>query len=145
MITEQKNGQAVTTQDEADIQAITQSLMDGWNSGDGDLFATHFAEDADYMVWNGSYIKGKEAIAEGHSHLFSTAYKDTKMKLEIVQIRFLSDGVATVHLQGGVLLEERKWPSVKPLLVLTRHNGAWMIDVFQNTPIVFKMEGVLEN
>jgi uncharacterized protein (TIGR02246 family) len=125
-----------TIEAEAQIRAIVQTLVDGWNKGDGDLFAKHFAADADYMVWNGMYSKGKAGIAAGHNHIFSAIYKDTVQKIEILQIRFLRDDVAIVHTQGGVVTEDKEWPSVKPLFILTCQDGEWQIDAFQNTPIM---------
>lgn len=121
--------------DEAAIRRIVQSLADGWNSGDGAAFGAPFAPDADYMVWNGHTAKGRETIADEHQRIFDTIYKDTTMKLEVVQLRFLRDDVAVTHTQGGTIGQET-WPTVRPTMVLTKADGQWQIAVFQNTPIM---------
>lgn len=49
-------------QDEAAIRAAVKSVEDAWNAHDGKAFAAPFAPDADYVVVNGTYIKGREVI-----------------------------------------------------------------------------------
>lgn len=69
-------GQSATlttdAQDEAAIRSIVTQLQDGWNAHDGKAFAAPFANDADYVVVNGMYIKGREVIEKGHTGIFTT-------------------------------------------------------------------------
>jgi len=51
--------------DEAAIRQVVQQVQDGWNAHDGKAFAAPFAPDADYVVVNGTKVKGREAIREG--------------------------------------------------------------------------------
>ena len=123
--------------DETAIRNIAKGIEAAWNAGDGYAFAESFIDDADYTVWNGHFIKGKQAVAEGHHHLFNNRYKDTQQQIEVVWIRFLRDDVAVAQLTGGIVnSEELGVPKVKPLLVLVRENGRWQIAVLQNTPIL---------
>lgn len=128
--------------DETAIRQIAQTLQDAWNTGDGALFASKFAPDANYTVWNGHYGQGKEWVAASHQQLFDTIYKDTQQKIEVAWIRPLRPDVAVVQLQGGMVNrgmnghDASAWPKVKPLLVLTKENGRWQIAVLQNTPIM---------
>jgi uncharacterized protein (TIGR02246 family) len=86
--------------DEAAMRESVKQLETGWNTKSGAVFAKPFAEDADYVVINGLYIKGRATIETAHQRIFDTIYKDTNIKLEVKQIRFLRPDVAVVHVTG---------------------------------------------
>lgn len=86
-----------------------------------------FAEDADYVFINGTFLKGCEAIGQGHQQIFDTIYKDTKLKLEIRQIRFLRPRVAVVHTKSSMVKKSEAFPAAKafPSFVLSKDGGKW--------------------
>src|SRR5688572_19434979 len=84
-------------EDEAAIRENVKQMETGWNTGSGALFAKPFAEDADYVVINGMYLKGQAAIQQAHQQIFDTIFKDTTVSLSIKQIRLLRSDVAIVH------------------------------------------------
>ena len=45
--------------DEAAVRALYQQLMDGWNQGSGDAFASVFTEDGDLIGFDGTHLKGR--------------------------------------------------------------------------------------
>src|ERR1043165_5550862 len=96
------SGHAVDTQsaDEAAMRESVKQMETGWNTKSGALFAKPFAEDADYVVINGMYIKGRATIEAGHQRIFDTIYKDTTLSLTVKQIRFLRPDVGVVHVSG---------------------------------------------
>lgn len=123
--------------DEAAIRQNVKYLEEGWNTKSGALFAKPFAEDADYVVINGAYIKGRAVIEEQHSRIFATIFKDTRLKLNVKQIRFLRPDVAVVHVEG------RRDSPTKELVqdamitfVMTKEKQGWTIAVFQNTGVM---------
>lgn len=125
-------------QDEAAIRNLVTRLQDGWNAGDGKAFASPFAEDADYVIVNGTRIKGRTVIAEGHQRIFDTIYKNSHNTGTIQSIRFLRDDVAVVHVEwhlkraeNGVAREGKAQNS----LVVMKDKGQWSIVTFHNTPI----------
>jgi uncharacterized protein (TIGR02246 family) len=123
--------------DETTIREIIQSLATAWNNGDGAAFGAPFTDNADYTVWNGHHVQGKEAIIRGHQRLFETVYKGTVQRLELEKIRFLQEDIAVVHGLGGMIdTEPERWPKVKPLFIFVKRNGTWQIDVFHNTPVI---------
>ena len=145
------NRQEIThIEDEAVIRACVQQLVDAWNAGDGQALGVPFAEDADFMVWNGLFIKGRQAIAEGHQQLFNTIFKDTTNEMTVEAIRFLRDDVAVarvsacVYTAGGEKTGTPFRSGAKPLFVLTKTAGRWQIDAFQNTPVVPMPDGPTE-
>ena len=122
--------------DEAAIRDNVKQLETGWNTKSGATFAKPFAEDADYVVINGNYIRGREAIAMGHQRIFDTVFKDTKIALTVKQVRFLRPDVAVVHVDG-----HRDGPSnelmqdVVITFFMTKERQGWTIAAFQNTAV----------
>jgi hypothetical protein len=53
-------------EDESAIRGLLRQLLDGWNQGSGDAFAAPFAEDADFVGFDGTYFKGRQEIASFH-------------------------------------------------------------------------------
>ena len=86
--------------DEAAMRESVKQMETGWNTKSGALFAKPFAEDADYVVINGKYIKGRAVIETQHQRIFDTIFKDTNINLTVKQIRFLRPDVAVVHVEG---------------------------------------------
>jgi len=134
------NGYAQKTdgkaEDEAMIRANVKQMETGWNAHDGKAFAAPFAADADYIVINGMLLKGREAIGQAHQRIFDTIFKDTKLKIEIRQIRFLRSDVAIIHTKANVVKKDDAFPAVAgafPSLVLSKDGGKWQIVAFQNT------------
>ncbi|HVF23217.1 MAG TPA: SgcJ/EcaC family oxidoreductase [Pyrinomonadaceae bacterium] len=122
--------------DEVALRESVKQMQDGWNTKSGALFGKPFAEDADYVVINGMYIKGRETIATAHQRIFDTIYKDTNVKLTVKQIRFLRADVAVVHVIGqrqGATKELAQDAIIT--LIVTKENGGWTIAAFQNTGI----------
>jgi uncharacterized protein (TIGR02246 family) len=122
--------------DEAAIRAILAHLEEAWIKGDGKLWGEQFAEDVDFTVWNGLYLKGREAITKSHTEIFSTIFKHEKLRHKVLSIRFLRDDVASVRTEASHVKQEKEFPSrpmVFPLYVMTKEKGRWQIVVFQNT------------
>lgn len=123
--------------DEAALRENVSHLETGWNTKSGALFAKPFAEDADYVVINGMYIKGRAVIEKAHQQIFDTVYKETTVKLTVKQIRFLRPDVAVVHVSGhrdGPTKELRQ--DVLVTIVMTKEKHGWAIAAFQNTEVV---------
>jgi len=120
--------------DEAAMRESVKQMETGWNTKSRALFAKPFAEDADYVVINGNYIKGHAAIEAGHQRIFDTIYKDTTLSLTVKQIRFLRPDVAVVHVSG-----QRVGPTKDVVndaiitIVMTKQKDGWLIAAFQNT------------
>ena len=127
-----------TSSDETSIRQVVQRVQDGWNTHDGKAFAAPFAADADYVIVNGMYAKGRDEIEKGHSALFNSIYKESRNIATIKSVRFLRKDVALVHVEwnleftaGGKLQKGQALNT----MVMTRDDGKWSIAAFQNTPI----------
>ncbi|HEY3227701.1 MAG TPA: hypothetical protein VGJ87_00690 [Roseiflexaceae bacterium] len=44
------------------VRARHGQTLDGWNKGSGDAFAAPFAQDADFVAFDGSYFKGRQEM-----------------------------------------------------------------------------------
>ena len=75
-----------STTDEQEIRQLVKTFEDGWTKKDGNYFAKPFAENADYVVVNGMYLKGREAIASAHQQIFDSFYKETNIKTEVQSV-----------------------------------------------------------
>src|SRR6185295_11919544 len=125
--------------DEAAMRDAVKQMETGWNTKSGALFAKPFAEDADYVVINGNYIKGRAAIESGHQRIFDTIYKDTNLTLTVKQIRFLRGDVAVVHVEGHRTSATKELAQDAMLtLMMTKEKQGWVIAAFQNTAVAAK-------
>lgn len=126
------------TKDETTIRTIVTSLNEAWTKADARSWGEQFAEDADFTVWTGTFVKGREAIIRGHEEIFRTIYQGTKLQLKVRSVRFLRDDVAVVHAEGSVVKKEEEFPAapqVVPVCILIKEKGSWRIAVFQNTKV----------
>jgi uncharacterized protein (TIGR02246 family) len=121
--------------DEAAVRALVQRLDDAW--GDADAYAAVFTEDADYVTFDGTALRGRRAIAEAHRPLFERFLKGSRLVSEPPTVRFLAPDVALVHGKGAILRARQRRPSRRRLsvqtLVAVRREGGWRLTAFQNT------------
>lgn len=132
------SGPAVESQsaDEAAMRESVKQLETGWNTKSGALFAKPFAEDADYVVINGNYIKGRAVIEAQHQRIFDTIFKDTTLSLTVKQIRFLRPDVAVVHVSGQRVSTAKELNQDAMItLVMTKQKDGWLIAASQNTAV----------
>lgn len=133
-----QTGSKAPDKDEDAIRQIVKDVENGWNTHSGKAFAASFAADADYVVVNGMYVKGREAIERGHQQIFDTVFKDSGQKSNVKSIRFLRSDVAVVHIEWELTVRsEGKEDKARALntMFMSKENGKWSIAAFHNTPI----------
>jgi uncharacterized protein (TIGR02246 family) len=125
--------------DEKALHDLFQEMQDGWNQGDGQAFAAHFTEDADYIVVNGTHLKGRQAIATALQQQFETRFRGSRLQGFVKNIRFLSDDIALVHLHGRPQIPDQAVPAPEQYSIQTligiRQDDGWRFTSFQNTLI----------
>ena len=125
--------------DEKALHDLFQVSKDGWNQGDGAAYAASFSEDADYILWNGTHLKGRQAIAAAHQQLFETRLQVSRLEGEIQHIRFLSDDIALLHVHSSPQIRGQEGPAPEQYaiqtLVALRQAEGWRFTSFQNTLI----------
>lgn len=127
--------------DSQEIAALGAEMAAGWAAGDADRFAEPFTADADYIVFNGTHLHGRQAIADAHRHLFATVLKGTHLEHGDAgqpQPHFLTPDVALVMTHAGTPATAQGAlhagaQSVQTLLAVRQAGGQWKFALFQNT------------
>jgi len=76
---------------------VTACFEAAWNGHDMHLFATLFHPDATFVNRFATYWKGADAIVEGHKAIHDTIYRDSSLKIELPEVKMLSEDIAVVH------------------------------------------------
>jgi len=128
------------------VLELGQALQDSWNRGDAAGYASLFTDDADFVAWNGTYGRGRQAIEDGHRRLFDGPLAGSRMVLvEAVDaesappgsLRFVRPGVAIMVISGVVTLagQSATGPGHESVqtFVLIKNGGRWRVTAFHNT------------
>ena len=111
------------------IYSLWQRMEQGWALGDGETFASAFAEDVDFVTVRGEELFGRHAVALGHGQLFAGPYRDTKLTAEISLIRPLTDDVSVVHVTSSIA---PAGITTHAQAVVVRGVDGWEIAAFHN-------------
>ncbi len=115
--------------DENAIRSLLARLYDAWARGDGEAYAACFAEDSDYITFNGMHLRGRAENAKLHGALFRRVLKGTTLSAEIESLKLLSCCVALVH--TAAIGRKKSFQSY----VLVKSGSEWLIRSFQNTRV----------
>jgi len=146
-----ENGKESESQTELDqVRALYARAMEGWNLGSGEAFAVPFADDCDFIAFDGVRFRGREELVRAHDPLFKTHLKGTRLVGDVTDVRFLGNDVAVMHASGGTVLRGKSAPAPErnsiQTLVAIRRSGEWKVVAFQNTrvrPIGRSLRGTL--
>ena len=137
--------------DTDNVRKAVEGFAIDWNHHDMDAFGKLFAPDADFVNVGGVLMKGREDIQMHHawSHgaiprtaqvpgtraAYYSIFKNSTMKFDAVDVRFLRRDVALAHVKWQLLGDARtSIPRHGVLLfVLTRGKDGWQIASAQNT------------
>ncbi|HSK72174.1 MAG TPA: SgcJ/EcaC family oxidoreductase [Pyrinomonadaceae bacterium] len=120
--------------EESAIRELVKKMEAGWNAKDVSREAQLYFEDVDYINSYGTFLKGRNEIAEGHRYIYSTIYKDTTLTLTIEKIRFLRPDAAIVHVFNS-LKKIDKTSKGRMTLVVAKEGSEWKIAAQQITSI----------
>jgi uncharacterized protein (TIGR02246 family) len=139
MSTQSSPTQAAPSHD-ADIGALYQQLLDGWNQRDAAAYAALFAEDASVVGFDGSQMNGRAEIASQLGQIFAD-HPTSRYVGKIREVRLLTADAAILRAVVGMVPPGQSdlKPDVNAIqsLVATKINGQWQIALFQNTPARF--------
>ena len=128
------------TTDEDILRWIPLKMAAEWNHGDAQGFTSAFADDADFIIFDGTHLQGREKIRRFHQQIFDTLVKGTRLEAEVEFIRFITSELAVIHSRARMAF--RGQPRTSPsrdsmqLLVVTRNDGRWTVRVMQNSRIL---------
>jgi uncharacterized protein (TIGR02246 family) len=125
--------------DEIAVRALYQQLLDGWNDGSGERFASAFTADGDLVAFDGTHLRGSGPIAAFQQALFDRWMKGTRLVGGVEGLRFVSPDVAVVHAEGNTVARRRSAPARErasiQTLVAVRTGSGWRLAAFHNTRI----------
>jgi uncharacterized protein (TIGR02246 family) len=112
-------------------------VLDAWRAGDGRAFAAPFSDDAVFVGFDGSVMRGRGQIASVHQELFDRWLRGSRLVDERTEVRFTGPDVAIVHAVGGTVMRGKTEPAPErdsiQTLVAVRRDGGWSFVSFQNT------------
>jgi len=125
--------------DERAVRELFEKLLEDWARGDGEAYGSRFAEDVDYVAFDGTRTKGREEISSAHQRLFDKFMKGTRLTGRIEGIEFPVPGVALIHATGGTVMRGKREPSperdsIQTLVAVKRAEG-WRFAAFHNTRV----------
>jgi uncharacterized protein (TIGR02246 family) len=141
-IPQQQASKQSTDNEETEICSHYFQMIDGWNNGDGELFASPFEEDGDLVGFDGTHLKGRQQIASFHQQLLQTYVKGSRLVGKIRDVRFLTPTVAIMHAVGGTVMMgqtdiEPDRNSIHTLVFKKGNGNRWCIAAFQNTRVQY--------
>jgi uncharacterized protein (TIGR02246 family) len=88
-----------------------------------------FTDDADFVAFEGTHLKGREEIAVFHQRMFDTAVKGSRLEGEVKLVRLLSPELAVMHSVVRVTLRGQTEASPSrdsmQLTVVRKRDGDW--------------------
>lgn len=124
---------------ETAVRAVLKEQLAAWAAGDGAAFGATVTDDSDLIAFDGTHVIGRQNIASFMQEQFDTVLAGTRVSAEPVRIRFISDGAAVMIAEGGVIFPgETEIPPERlsiQTFVLSKQDGRWLIEAFQNTRI----------
>lgn len=129
----------------AEVTRVVESFVECWNRHDMNAFAELFSEDAEFVNVVGLWWKGRAEIKAAHAFTHRTIFKQSRLNIEEVFIRFPVPQIAITRchwkLRGHVSPTGAPLPERSGILlnILRQKGNQWFIIDSQNTDII---EGV---
>jgi uncharacterized protein (TIGR02246 family) len=140
MSTQLSQPQNAQSPKETEIGRLYQQLLDRWNRRDATAYAALFTEDSNVVGFDGSQMNGRAEIAAQIGRIFAD-HPTSRYVGKIREVRLLTTDVAILRAVVGMVPPGQSdlKPEVNAIqsLVAARHNGTWLIALFQNTPARF--------
>jgi uncharacterized protein (TIGR02246 family) len=126
--------------DESAVRAVYQQLLASWNARDAVSFAAPFTDAAEVIGFDGSQMTGQAEIEATLKGIF--ADHETGAYVGIIRsVRFLAPEVALLRAVSGVIpagqSDLNPALNAQQTLIAIKHDGAWRISLYQNTPAQF--------
>ena len=72
-----------------EIRALWRRACDAWTRGDARAYGETFTADVDYVPFDGSLVRGREAVIENHDRLFRGVLTGSALVGDIESIRYV--------------------------------------------------------
>jgi uncharacterized protein (TIGR02246 family) len=122
-----------------EVRALYTRTMDGWNAGSATAFAAAFADECEFVAFDGTRFHSRDELIRTHEPLFRTHLKGTRLIGDVTDVRFIGEDVAVLHAFGSTIMRGRRTSSPArdsiQTLVASKHAGQWQLVAFQNTRV----------
>lgn len=118
--------------EDAAIRSEAESFVQAFNQGDAERLASHWAEDAEYILPSGEVLKGRDKIEQAFKKFFSDN-QGVQIRLAISEIRFPRHNEAV---EAGSAVVSRPGEKPKELTYEVTHvkrKAAWKITHVEET------------
>jgi len=112
------------------IEDCLERIRAAWDAGDAAAFAAEFTEDATYVIYLGAPLVGRPEIERMHVDPLG---RGTRMRIQVLSTKLLTDDVAVVLTVGGVGKDAMTPYDKVQTLTLVRRCNRWRCTAFQNT------------
>nr|WP_052478337.1 SgcJ/EcaC family oxidoreductase [Kibdelosporangium sp. MJ126-NF4]CEL17675.1 hypothetical protein [Kibdelosporangium sp. MJ126-NF4]CTQ91098.1 hypothetical protein [Kibdelosporangium sp. MJ126-NF4] len=123
--------------DKAQFARILKQQYDAWYEEDGAKFAATFTQDADLVTFNGDHLATRDGIARGMQFYFDNYIPPSKLKVLDEHVRYVDRDLVFIVRTTCVIelpdTECRDGSSSRNTNVLSKRNGRWLQESFQNT------------
>jgi uncharacterized protein (TIGR02246 family) len=82
------------------VEQLIARYVEAWGRGDGPAFASVFADDAEFTSIRRDRLHNRREIADGHSEIFATFYKGTRIRADVESLRMLRPDLALFHVDA---------------------------------------------
>jgi len=121
----------------ADIAGeLAASFAGAWNQHDMDALASLFHEDAGFVNVRGAYLTGREQIRAQHAAVHAGPYKDSVVRVEVIDSKELAPDVVVAHVRTRLDGDNRTPGQTQHSVVtfvIERRDGLWLFAAAQNT------------
>ena len=121
-------------------KAFFAAVESAWNAADGERYGAQFADVTDFVNIRGEHHHGNGSyIGAAHQGIFDTIYRDSTVRYELDEARFVAPGVVLAHATStldapsGPLLGTH---NSKMTVVLVEEKGRWQATAFHNTLVL---------
>ena len=131
--------------DSVSIRAIVADLDSAWALADANLWASHYAPDADFINILGMFMPDPKAMHDRHHEIFTGVFNGSKHVGSLRRLRFLEASVAIADVDVEVTGFKALPPGVVPTApgvlrtrmkhILTKSGEQWRIVATQNTAV----------
>jgi uncharacterized protein (TIGR02246 family) len=122
------------------VRALYYQLLASWNARNAADFAAPFTDEAEVIGFDGSQMVGRAEIEATLSRIFADHETGAYVGL-IRNVRFLTPEVAMLRAVSGVIPagqdDLNPGLNAQQALIAIKHDGAWRIILYQNTPAQF--------
>lgn len=123
------------------MSAIPARMNEAWNNGDATAFAADFADDAEFVAFEGTILEGRAQIVAYHQPFFDSILKGSRLVGGRVHFaRVVEPGWGVVHHRVGVVMPGEDKPLASrdsmQLLVVRWQDEQWKVVALQNSRVI---------